>query len=158
MVAGEHGNQRHETAQLRTQIVELRDEGLTFRQIAAEVHRDVATVWQHYQNAMRAIPAAAVAAHEETRRARRDEQLRRIDMERDTVMEILAKTNRTIVTPSGKVIPDVEDDATVLAAIDRLVKLDDQEAKLLGLNAKTEVNHSGTVSYELTGVDPATLA
>lgn len=157
MVAGEHGAQRHQSAELRTQIVKLRNDGLTFRQIAAEVHRSLDVVWNHYQKAMRDIPAAAVAAHAEQVAARREEQLRRIDLEREAVMEVLAKSKRTVITPSGKVIPDVEDDQALLAAVDRLVKLDDQEAKLLGLNAKTEVNVSGGVSYQLVGVDPADL-
>lgn len=158
MVAGEHGNRRHQTAQLRVRIVELRDEGLSFREIAAEVSLSLATVWQHYQTAMRNIPAAAVAAHAETVARRREEQLRRIDMERETVMAILEKNGRTVVTPSGKVVENVEDDSTILSAVDRLIKLDEQEAGLLGLKAKTQVEHSGELTYRIHGVNPAELA
>jgi len=157
VVAGEHGNQKHQTAQLRKRIVELRDEGLSFRDIGAEVNRDVATVWHHYQKAMRDIPAPMVAAHAEQVAHRRAEQLRRIDLEREAVMEVLTKTGRTVVTASGKVIEDVEDDATILAAVDRLVKLDAQEADLLGLKAKIEVDHSGDVTYRFIGASPDEL-
>lgn len=160
MVAGEHGNRRHQTAELRKRIVELRGEDLSFRQIAEEVGLSVATVWQHYQAAMRNIPAAAVAAHEAVRAARLEEQLRRIDMEREVVMNILADNH--IIVSNGKVMYEdgatIGDPAPVLAAVDRLVKLDDQEARLLGLNAKTEISHTGTVKYELAGIDPGTLA
>lgn len=154
-MAGEHGNQRHQSAQLRKRIVELRDQGLSFREIAAEVNRAVDTTWRHYQNAMREIPAAAVAAHAETMAARRDEQLRRIDLERESVMEVLTAFHVTV--SQGRVVnldsgDPVADTAPVLAAVDRLVKLDDQEAKLLGLYAKTEVNVSGGVKYEVVGV------
>ena len=150
----ERGNQKHQSALLRARIVELRDEGLTFREIAAEVNRDVHTAWNHYQKAMRDIPAPMVAAHAEQMANRREEQLRRIDMEREAVLEVLAA--RHVTVSNGKVMYEdseaILDDAPVLAAVDRLVKLDDQEAKLLGLYAKTEVNVSGGVKYEVVGV------
>jgi len=150
----ERGNQKHQSALLRARIVELRDEGLTFREIAAEVNRDVHTTWNHYQKAMRDIPAPMVAAHAEQVANRREEQLRRIDMEREAVLEVLAA--RHVTVSNGKVMYEEDrpilDDAPVLAAVDRLIKLDDQEAKLLGLNAKSEVNVSGGVKYEIVGV------
>lgn len=158
MAGGEHSNQRHETALKRARIVELRDQGLTFREICPEVGLSYAAVWNHYQAAMRDIPATAVAAHAETVARRREEQLRRIDMERETVMAILEKNGRTVVTASGKVVENVEDDSTILSAVDRLIKLDEQEAGLLGLKAKTQVEHSGELTYRIRGVDPAELA
>lgn len=154
MADREYGNRRHQSAQLRARIVELRDEGLTFREIAAEVNRDVHSTWTHYQKAMRDIPAPMVAAHAEQVANRREEQLRRIDMEREAVLEVLAA--RHVTVSNGKVMYEddapILDDAPVLAAVDRLIKLDDQEAKLLGLNAKTEISHSGGVKYEVVGV------
>ncbi len=153
MAGGDHGNRRHETAELKRRIVELKDEGLSFREVAAEVDRDLHTVWRHYQNAMREIPAAAVEEHQKNVARRLDEQLRRIDMERESVMDVLAKGKRTVITPAGKVIPDVEDDQALLAAVDRLVKLDDQEAKLLGLYPKQAVS----ISRETSEVDVAVI-
>lgn len=140
MAGGEQRNERHESAIRRARIVELRDAGLTFREIAAEVGLAYQTVWDHYQKAMRDIPAAAVAAHRELIARRRDEQLRRIDMEREAVMEVLAA--RHVTVSNGQIIREdgqpILDDAPVLVAVDRLVKLDDQEAKLLGLYAPTK--------------------
>ncbi len=154
MVAGEHGNQRHKTALMRARIVELRDQQMTFREIAAEVDLSLARVWQHYQAAMREIPAAAVTAHAERVAARREEQLRRIDMERESVLAVLEA--RHVIVSNGKVMYEgsepLLDDAPVLAAVDRLVKLDDQEAKLLGMYPKTEVNVSGGVEYVVRGL------
>lgn len=140
MPGGERRNERHQSATRRARIVELRDAGLTFREIAAEVGLAVPTVWQHYQKAMRDIPASAVAAHRELITQRRDEQLRRIDMEREAVMEVLAA--RHVTVSNGQIIREdgqpILDDGPVLTAVDRLVRLDDQEAKLLGLYAPTK--------------------
>ena len=47
----------HDVAENKRRIVEMRDEGLGFREIASALHLDVSTVWHHYQRAMRAIPA-----------------------------------------------------------------------------------------------------
>jgi IS30 family transposase len=157
---GEHGNHRHVSAQRRKRVVELRDEGLSFRQIAAEVGIDVHTAWRHYQAACRAIPAEAIAAHAANQAKRRAEQLERIDMERESVMEVLTAFHVTV--SQGRVVSlddggPIEDTAPVLAAIDRLVKLDDQEAKLLGLYAEQKMAVSGGVRYEVVGVNPDDL-
>jgi len=142
MAGGEYGNQRHEAALRRDRVVELRDQGLTFKEIGEIVGRDTADAWRDYQRAMRDRPV--VAAHAERDQARKEAQLRRIDMERETA-EAIILTAHTAYAVNGS--------APVLAAMDRLVKLDDQEAKLLGLYAKTEINHSGAVTYEIRGVD-----
>lgn len=155
MAGGDHGNQRHEAAQRRARVVELRNQGLGFREIAAETGLGLATVWRHYEYAMRELPAPFVAAAAAQETERRAEQLARIDMERDVVMGVLTANHVTV--SNGKVISEVPDSGPVLAAIDRLVKLDNQEAELLGLKAEQKVAHSGAVRYELVGIDPADL-
>lgn len=155
MAGGDHGNHRHVTAELKRRIIELKDEGLSFREIAAEVDRSVETVWRHYTREMEKVPQLAAEAHAARAEKRKEAQLRRIDMQREIHEAIIQAAHKT-VTVSGKVL-DVEDHGPIFAATDRLVKLDDQEAKLLGLNAKTEVNVSGGVKYELVGVDPGDL-
>jgi hypothetical protein len=139
----------HEIAELRRRIVELRDEGRTFTDIGNIVGRDTSTVWHHYQRAMRDIPATAVEEHQKKLASRLDEQLARIDMERERLMEILGKSHVHI--SNGRVVREIigrekdgkpilgepfEDDGPTMAAIDRLGRLDDQEAKLLGLYPK----------------------
>ncbi len=164
MAGGERGNERHRAAQNRDRIVELRDQGLTFRDIAAELGVSHQRVWEQYQRAMRDRPV--VAAHAERLEARREEQLRRIDMEREVLDDIVAKRHVTI--SNGHVVSEItghdddgkpiygdpyEDDAPTMAAIDRLGKLDDQEAKLLGMYPKTEIAQSVTWRHEIVGVD-----
>ena len=156
MAGGDHGNHRHVTAELKRRIVELRDEGLSFREIATEVDRDVAAVWRHYKAAMDNVPAPAAEAHAARAEARKEAQLRRIDMQREIHEAIIMAAHKT-VTVSGKVL-DVEDHGPVMQATDRLVKLDDQEAKLLGLNAKTQIEHTGDLTYRVLGVDTEDLA
>lgn len=158
-MARERGNEYHVIAERRTRVVELRDQGLTFREIAEQTGQSVAVVWKHYQNAVRDIPAAAVAAHSETLARRLAEQLHRIDMEREAVLEVLAA--RHVTVSQGRVVTEngepILDDGPVLTAVDRLVKLDDQEAKLLGLYAEKKISMSGGVRYEVVGIDPADL-
>lgn len=167
MAGGDFAASAHETAELRRRIVELRDQELSFRQIAAIVGRDLHAVWNHYQTAMRQVPAAAVEEHQKKVASRLDEQLRRIDMEREVLMEILAKRHVTI--SNGHVVSEIigtdedtgkpiygepfEDDAPTMAAVDRLGKLDDQEAKLLGLYPKQQVS----ISRETSELDTAVI-
>jgi orotate phosphoribosyltransferase-like protein len=159
MVAGESGNTRHTTANKRKRIVKLRDQGLTYREICDEVGLSLNAVWQHYQAAMRDIPAAEAAAHRENLSKHLNEQLDRIDMAREAAMEVLAA--RHVMVSQGRVVSiegePIIDDAMVLTAIDRLIKLDDQEAKLLGLYAETKMKTSVTVNYTVDGVDVGKL-
>lgn len=167
---GDYTNQRHEAARRRDHALELYDQGLSYTEIGAELGVSRQRATQLIDRAIAERPALAVAAERDFVRknaqlAAIDKQRRGVEMERETVLEILGRDGRTVVTASGKVIEGVQDDPTTLAAIDRLVRLDelliklaDQESKLLGLNAKTEVNVSGGVKYELVGVDPGDLA
>jgi hypothetical protein len=138
---------------------------MEFREIAAEVGRDVSTVWRHYQRAMRAIPAAAIEEHQKKIAQRLDEQLQRIDLERDVLMDILTK--RHVHISNGRVVLELkgfdngkpiygepyEDDAPTMQAIDRLGRLDDQEAKLLGLYPKQTIS----VERPTSDVDKAVI-
>lgn len=157
------------SAEIRSRIVELRNQDWTFREIAdhPDVNLDVANVWRHYQAAMRLIPAAAVEEHQAKVATRLDEQLRRIDMAREIAMDILAK--RHVHISNGHVVSEItgqdeetgrpiygdpyEDDAPTMAAIDRLQKLDDQEAKLLGMYPKQQV----AITRETSEVDAAVI-
>jgi hypothetical protein len=165
-MAGDYTGRTMEIAERRRRVVEARDaDGLTFRAIAEQEGVDVHTVYRDYQRAVRVAiqltPEALQRAEERkvAQLARIDEQRRDVEMQREAVMEVLTRDGRTVVTNTGIVVEDVQDDPTLLAAVDRLVKLDellikldDQEAKLLGLYAKTEVNHSGVVKYEVVGL------
>jgi hypothetical protein len=49
------------------------------------------------------------------------------------------------------------DDAPVLNAVDRLVKISESRRKLLGLDAPAKVQSEGTVRYSIDGVNPEDL-
>lgn len=155
MAGGDLGNRRHETAELKARIIRLRDEGLSFREIADEVDRDVACVWRHYKTEMDKIPVPDATAHAARAEQRKEAQLRRIDMQREIHEAIIMAAHKT-VTVSGKIL-DVDDHGPIFAATDRLVKLDNQEAELLGLKSEQRVSHSGGVTYEIVGVDMSKL-
>jgi hypothetical protein len=162
------GDAKADNASLRAQVAELRASGLTYRAIAAELGIAPASAWNYHEAWIRELRQgdpdlrnrAAEALREQHDMIRRERE--RLEQERATVVEVL--TARHLTVSHGTVITDengepLEDDAPVLAAQaqlnairDREVKLADHEAKLLGLYAKTEVNHTGTVKYEVVGV------
>lgn len=171
---GDYTGRTLEIARRRGRVVELRDaEGLPFRAIAEELCVDVHTVYRDYQRArheaIQLTPEALERAEQRklAQLARIDEQRRDVEMQREAVMEVL--TARHVTISNGVLVREdgepVLDDAPVLQAVDRLVKLDellmkldDQEAKLLGLYAKTEVNVSGGVTYQVVGLATEDLA
>lgn len=74
------------------------------------------------------------------------------------------RTQHYALGPGGKVTVDpitgapLIDDGPKLAAIDRVLRIQDRQAKLLGLDAATKVDVSGGVKYEIVGVNPEDLA
>lgn len=168
------GDPQADNARLRAQVAELRDRGLTYRAIAAELTIAPASAWRYHEAWIRELrqgspelqdrAARALAEQHEMLRGERE----RLEMERQAAIEVLTARHLT-VSNSGALVMDengeaLEDDAPVLAALDRLnrirdaqVKLADHEAKLLGLYAKTEVNHTGGVTYRVIGVSPEEL-
>jgi hypothetical protein len=95
-------------------------------------------------------PAAAVA---------RAAALERLEVVRERVWEVM---NREHITVSHGTVIMVEgrplvDDAPVLAAADRLVKIEQVQAKLEGTEAPTKVQSEGTVHYTVEGIDVAAL-
>lgn len=80
-----------------------------------------------------------------------------------TALQVM-RTQHYAIGSGGKVAIDpitsmpLIDDGPKLAAIDRLLKIQQRQAQLLGLDAATKVDVSGGVKYEIVGVDPAALA
>lgn len=139
-----------------------REENLTFEQIGKRIGISTSSVHRLFQKALKAVAHPGV---EEYRR----EQLRRIEMMRETILEIF-ETKHMMVQHGHVVKVDVpgedgstvsmpvRDPAPILAAMAHLVKLDEQEAKLLGLYAEKKLSVTGDVKYEVVGVNPADLA
>lgn len=136
------------TAEKRKRAVDLKRTGATFEQIATDLGCSTPYAWRLYQDALKAIPATSVEQH------RAEELDKLLSWERKAV-EVLDAfhpyvqngkiINRGHKDPgTGRWVVDEEltDAGPVLAAIDRLVKIQDARRKLLGLDApaRTDVN------------------
>lgn len=140
------------SAEQDQRVVELKRQGLTFVQIAGELAISKSQAHRAFQRALNRIPAEDVRAY-------REEQLQHIALAREVVLDVLSSyTENIVVSHDGEVIENGEDFTSVLGAVDRLVKLDDHEAKLLGLFAKTQIEHSGSLKYEVVGLGDGDLA
>lgn len=126
---------RADTAKRRTEAIALRMAGESFESIAAKLgysSRSAAC-----QDITRALEQAVV---EQSRslEAYREEELQRLDA---LLVEAWAVLKRAHVTVShGRIIKDdfdepILDDGPVLAAIDRILKIQERKAKFLGLDA-----------------------
>lgn len=138
-----------EVTRRRKRVIELRDEGMTFREIAEELGVSVKLVHDDYKKTMAEIPVEAVETY---RRHQQDE----LAMARAVVEDILAARHVTI-SATGQVVYEgndiVRDHGPILAAVDRLMKISDREAKLLGLDARPELTVTGNLTYEFVGLD-----
>lgn len=145
-------------AQRVAAVAALRQGGRTYPQIADELGISRSTAWTDYEawcaELRRGDPDLQAAAKEALWG-----QLGRIQAEREAVAAVL--TARHVVVSNGVVVSEdgkpIEDDAPVLQAVDRLIKLDDQEAKLLGIYAEKKVAVSGGLRYEIVGIDVSAL-
>lgn len=133
-----------EDADRDQQAARLRAMGYTFERIAAEVGYDSrATAYAAVQRVLR-----------ETVREAGDElrtlELERLDAMQAAAVEVLER--RHVTVSNGKVIQlggePLEDDGPVLAAIDRMIRIQERRARLLGLDAPVRANL--TVTDEMT--------
>lgn len=167
-----HPEQQAESAAKDARVVELVNEGHSLQDIATAWGVSKPVIWRRFHRALERIPQKAVEDY-------RTAQLVRLAAARQAVMDVL--TAKHVVVSNGHVVSEIVgnhplvdednephpqagepiygdpliDDGPVLAAVDRLVKLDDQEAKLLGLYAAAKVEHDSTVRYEVVGVEPS---
>jgi hypothetical protein len=116
--------------------VELRRRHLNYRQIARELDLSASTAYEAVQ---RGLADTIAETNDEVRR----QELERLDDLARVSLRVLAKTH--VVVSQGRVAkhPDtgevLVDDGPILAAIDRLLKIQDRRAKLLGLDAPAKV-------------------
>lgn len=144
------------TAERDAKAAQLRARGWSYRRIAAEMeYQSVASAYEAVQRALKAIveePATDV----------RQLELDRLDAMYEAVVKVLETKHLTVsqgriirqeigierddaglpvLDGEGKPIPiyePLEDDAPVLAAVDRMLKIQERRARLLGLDAKTQ--------------------
>lgn len=151
------------TAEKQALAVSMVGEGKTFREIGE--HLGVSKAYAHrlFHAGLERIPAENVHAY-------RERQLQDIELARSVVLEILGA--HAVVVQNGKVVKPitgldengdfefgepVEDSAAYLAAIDRLVKLSEREAAILGSDAERKLHMTGSVKYEVVGLADADL-
>ncbi|MGH2684167.1 MAG: hypothetical protein ACRDJP_01705 [Actinomycetota bacterium] len=154
-------------AKRRSEAVRLRGDGHPWQAIAYQL--GYATPSAAANDVTRAREAALADLNESVKEIR-DRELARLDMLYDAAVEVLLK--RHVLVSGGKVVRDIEvrenelgeliitgdtepltDDGPTLAAIATLRQLSESRRKLLGLDAPTRVESSGTVRFEIAGVD-----
>jgi hypothetical protein len=156
------GGRRHDPALIEQQrlaairaqrVVELRAEGKTFEEISDELGVGIGTVHRDYQKTLAQIPALAV----NELRERQGAELRMMR----AVVEDVVQRRHMAITQAGIVRDNdgkpVKDDGPLLAAIDRLVRIGEREAKLFGTDARPEIQITGTLAYEIAGFSPNAL-
>lgn len=155
-------------AERDNQVVALKRQDLSFQQVADQLGISKSAAIRGFQR----VKARVEERGELDYVAYRDAQLARVATRRELTEDIMAA--RHVSISNGHVVSEIigqdedgkpiygdpyEDTGPTLAAIDRLIKLDEQEAKLVpGLYAKVEVDLSGVLKYEVHGIPDADLA
>jgi hypothetical protein len=133
----------------------LRAKSWTYQQIAD--HFGIAR-----SAAYSAVQRALADTLAEPAEALRTLELERLDGMWQAVQGVLERKHLTVSNgkvvqlpdEDGKLVP-IEDDAPILQAVDRLLKIQERRAKLLGLDipVKQQIEVDGGIRYEVIGVD-----
>ncbi|MGP3752193.1 hypothetical protein [Streptomyces sp. IBSNAI001] len=127
-----------DTAERDAEAARLRTRGYTYQQIADEL--DWVSRGDAYRAVQRVLEDTVKEAGDEVRAI----ELDRLDTLHAAAMDVLERehvtvSNGRVVALDGAPLPD---DGPVLAAIDRLLKIQERRARLLGLDAPTKQNIS----------------
>lgn len=159
-----------ETAERDAAMARRRAQGASYRTIAAEF--GLASHSTVIEAVQRALNAARAEAGEEARQM----ELARLDSYIERVEQVLQSQHVTV--SQGRVVrrlidferdedgsprldekgnrigiyEDVPDNAPILQAVDRLLKLSESRRKLLGLDAAQKLDVSGALVYRVEGV------
>lgn len=131
---------RADTAQRRRQAIDMRMAGHSYQRIADELgYTSRGAACQDITRALEQAVAEQVISVE----AYREEELQRLDALLTEAWAVLKRDHLTV--SHGKVVYDdstgkpILDDGPTLAAIDRILKIQERRAKYLGLDAPTRV-------------------
>jgi hypothetical protein len=138
-----------ETARRDAEACDLRAKGWPYRRIAAHFGIDVRTAHNAVQNALRDIIKEPAEAVRQMELDRLDAELDRLNGLEDAVREVLERHHVTV--SNGQIVrldgEPLLDDAPVLQAADRLLRIEEQRRKngesrrkLLGLDAPSRVS------------------
>lgn len=167
-----HGQFVRDTATVLqdAQAAALRARRKTYQQIADEL--GMASKSSAYEAVQRALRDALSEPAEQARQMELDD----LDRAQRHVLEVLERNHVTVshgrvvrrlidferddggeylLDEDGKrigIYEDVLDDGPILQAVDRLIKIGESRRKLLGLDAATKMDVSGTVTSRIIGV------
>jgi len=141
------------TAKRDAEAANLRSKGYSYTRIAETLgYSDRGSA---HHAVKRVLELTVQEAGEELRQVERE----RLDRLSEAAWAVLERqhvtvSNGRIVSLDGQPLPD---DAPVLAAIDRLLRISESRRKLEGLDAPTKTHVSGGVKYEVVGVSTEDL-
>jgi hypothetical protein len=142
------------TVQRDADAAELRANGLTYQQIADELG------YCHKREAWRAVERAKADVIREPAERLIAVEAALLDGLYVSALEVLERDH--YAHANGRIVKDdagapLLDDGPKLAAIRELRQIRESFRKLHGLDAEKKVNLSGSVRYEVVGVDPEDL-
>jgi hypothetical protein len=136
-----------ETVKRDARCAELRSRSWTYRQIAAELGISMSQA----QDGVKRALAEIIAEPAETLRQVELEKLDRLER---AALDVLSTTHHVVY--QGQTT-GIEDDGPRLAAVAELRRLTESRRKLLGLDQPAQIEHSGSITYAIEGVDPKDL-
>lgn len=152
---------RAEVALRRTEAIKMRNGGATWEEVAETLgYASRGAAQTDVTRALKAYVDMQGLAAEELR-AR---ELSDLDAIRDRVLDVMNR--RHVIVQNGKIVRDwvdgepgepLEDSGPVLAAADRLLKISERRARLLGLDAPVKVEGGVQVTYNIVGINMETL-
>lgn len=138
--------------------LELRAKGQTWAEIAKEL--DWKTPGGACNAVSKALQERAKLASETTIEAHRQGLLEQLDLMERIVWGIIEKRQPALHKGEWIVVTDQDgeehwltDDGPTMAAIDRLLRIQERRAKLLGTDAPQGINVGLTVHYQVNGID-----
>lgn len=135
-------------AERRTHVLRMRIEHRTYREIAETLGIHISTAKTDYRRALDAYAAEQRA----TAHLAVDRELAKLDQAEEAVYEVLRRKHYTV--SNGKLIylgdEPLEDDAPVLAAVDRLVRIAARRAALKGYDAPARIEVNDARAAEIT--------
>jgi hypothetical protein len=143
-----------DTVRRDAEAAELRAQKLTYQQIADQL--GIGTKGGAYRAVQRAKADVARPAVTKLIQTESDE----LDELYVMALEIIERNH--VVVSHGHIVCDLDgepliDDGPRLQAINTALRIRNQYEELHGLKAEQKVNVSGSVTYEVIGVDPAAL-
>jgi len=147
---------RAEVAERRARAIAMRAEGQSWDAVVAELgYSDRGSACKDVARALEARLADQADQADHLRAV----ELERLEAMERVVWEVLRA--RHVFVSGGKIVYEgdspLRDSGPVLAAVDRLNRISERRAKLLGLDSPVKVEQGGSVRYVVEGVDMEAL-